>query len=138
MMRLLAIVFSATLFAVVLAHEASALRGGGIRAGAVVCEASRLEPTVAGYAPGTLVAIGRPHGEDDVIGGVVVGMGHGAGLGYPANRYRSAYSGAYGYSSGMGTSGASGATATVAAAGPGMCGTYLYWKDGKCNDARAK
>src|SRR5262245_64427168 len=34
-MRLLAIVFSATLFAVVLAHEASALRGGGIRAGGV-------------------------------------------------------------------------------------------------------
>ena len=53
--------------------------------------------------------------------------------------YRSAYSGAYGYSSGMGTSGSFGAaTVKAAPSGPGMCGTYLYWKDGKCNDARTK
>jgi len=24
------------------------------------------------------------------------------------------------------------------AKGPGMCGTYMYWKGGKCNDARLK
>lgn len=24
------------------------------------------------------------------------------------------------------------------AKGPGRCGTYMYWKGGKCNDARAK
>lgn len=25
-----------------------------------------------------------------------------------------------------------------AAKGPGLCGTYKYWKGGKCNDARGK
>ena len=27
---------------------------------------------------------------------------------------------------------------TAAAKGPGMCGTYMYWKGGKCLDAREK
>jgi hypothetical protein len=26
----------------------------------------------------------------------------------------------------------------VAKKGPGMCGTNMYWKDGRCQDARAK
>ena len=103
-----------------------------------VCEASRLEPTVAGYAPGTLVAIGRQHGEDDVIGGVAVGMGTGPGSAIRLTATAAHIQALTVIIAGWETSGASGATATAAAAGPGMCGTYLYWKDGKCNDARAK
>ena len=162
MMRLLAIVFCATLFAGVLAHEASALRGGGIRTGSVgvrgvsvgayrgALRARNLGGYRAaawggrrywrggrwyGYGAGRAALAGGYYGYSS-YGNPYSGYSY---SGYPAYRYRSAYSGAYGYSSGMGTSGSSGAaTSTVAAAGAGMCGTYLYWKDGKCNDARAK
>jgi hypothetical protein len=161
-MKMLAFVFSATLFAVVLAQEASALRGAGIRAGAVGVRGvsvgayrGGLRARNVGYRAAALG--GRRYWRR--------GYGYGIGLGalaggyypyygyssyaspyygysysaYPAYRYRSAYSGGYGYSSGMATSDSSGAaTAKVAATGPGMCGTYLYWKDGKCNDARSK
>jgi hypothetical protein len=161
-MRLLAIVFSATLIAFVLAHEAFAARGGGIRAGG----ASLRGVSAGAYRGGALRARnlggyraaawrGRPYWRGGRWYGYGVGLGTLAGAsyysypyyypysssyyGYPAYGYRSAYSGAYGYSSGMGTSGSSAATTVKAApAGPGMCGTYLYWKDGKCNDARTK
>lgn len=163
-MRLLAITFTVTLVTVVLSQEASALRGAGIRAGAVGVRGV----SVGGYR-GALRARNVGYraaglgGRRYWRGGRWYGYGAGLGLlagayynspyygyssyGYPYGysysgypyRYRSAYSGAYGYSSGMATSDSSGtATAKVATAGPGMCGTYLYWKDGKCNDARSK
>ena len=157
MMRLLAIVFSAASFAVVLAHEASALRGVGVRAGAV-----GVRGVSAGAYRGALRARnpvgyratawggrrywrgGRRYGYGAGLAALAGGYYGYSSYGYPAYRYRSArhrsaYSGAYGYSGGMGTSDSSGSTAAkAAAAGPGMCGAYLYWKNGKCNDARAK
>jgi hypothetical protein len=167
MTRLLAIVFSATFFAIVLAHEASALRGVGIRAGAV-----GVRGVSSGAYHGALRARNLVGYRAAAWGGRRYWRGgrrYGAGLAaaalaggyygyssydypdygysyysYPSYRYRSAryrraYSGAYGYSSEMRTSDSSGATAAkVAAPGPGMCGTYLYWKNGKCNDAREK
>ena len=158
MIRLLAIVFSATFFAVVLAQEASALRGAGIRAGAVGVRGvsvgayrGALRGRNLGYRAASWG--GRRYWRGGRLYGYGLGLGALAGgyygygypyygysyYGYPAYRYRSAYSGGYGYSSGMGTSDSSGATATkVAATGPGMCGVYLYWKNGKCNDARSK
>ena len=152
MIRLLAIVFSATFFAVVLVQEASALRGGGIRAGAVGVRgvsAGAYRGALRGRNLGYRAAAwgGRGYWRGGRRIGYGVGLGALAGgyygygspyygysyYGYPAYGYSSAYSGGYGYSS------SSGATAEkVAAKGPGMCGTYLYWKDGKCNDARSK
>jgi hypothetical protein len=87
-------------------------------------------------APETLV-IARAHGEDD-LGVLAGGYYPYYGYGYSSYGYGGypAYAGGYGYSSGMGESGAT--TEKVAATGPGTCGTYLYWKDGKCNDARSK
>jgi hypothetical protein len=171
MMRLLAIVFSATFFAVVLAHEASALRGVGFRAGAVGVRGVSAGAYRGALRARILVGYRAAAGGGRRYWRRGRWYGYGAGLaalaggyygyssygypdygypyyGYPAYRYRSAryrrvYPGAYGYSSGMGTSDSSddssGATAAkVKAAGPGLCGTYLYWKNGKCNDARAK
>jgi len=55
----------------------------------------------------------------------------------PTYGYTGAYAGSYGYSSG--TYGYSSAAAAEAdAGGPGTCGTYRYWKDGRCIDARSK
>jgi hypothetical protein len=133
MMRLLAIVFSATFFAVALAHEASALRGGGIRAvGVRGVSAGAYRGALRTRNVGYRAAAwgGRRYWRGNRW------YGYGVGLGAVAGGYYG-YS-SYGYS-GMGTSDSSGATAAkVAATGPGMCGVYLYWKDGKCNDARAK
>jgi hypothetical protein len=74
MMRLLAFVFSATLFSFVLAQEASALRGGGIHVGG---------GGLRGFwvcAPGILAVIVPPPGEGDVTGAVLgAGMGTGPG-----------------------------------------------------------
>jgi hypothetical protein len=58
--------------------------------------------------------------------------------------YGYAYSGNPGYRSsygygGTGTYGYSSAAATdTELAGPGTCGTYRYFKDGRCVDARSK
>ena len=147
MARLLIFLFSAALFAVVVAQEASARRGAGIRAGGVGARGvsvgahrGALRARNVGYRSAGVG--GRRYWRGGRRYGYGIGLGALAGAygyGYPAYRYRSAYSGAYGYSSGMDTSGSSGATAAkVAATGPGMCGTYLYWKNGKCNDARSK
>ena len=145
MMRLLAVASSAALIAFVLAQEASAARGGGIRSGG-----ASLRGVSAGSYRGGLRARnlggyraaawrGRPYWRGGRWYGYGVGALAGAYYGYPAYRYRSGYSGAYGYSSGMSTSESSEDTAAKATVtGPGLCGTYLYWKDGKCNDARAK
>jgi hypothetical protein len=154
MARLLVFVFSAVLFAVVLAQEASARRGAGVRAGGVgvggVSVGARrgaLRARNVGYRSAAWGGRrywrgGRRYGYGIGLGALAGAYGYGypyygySYYGYPTYRYRS---GAYGYSSGMDTSGSSGATAAkVAATGPGMCGTYLYWKNGKCNDARAK
>ena len=163
MMKLLAITFSAALVSVVLAQEASALRAGGIRAGAVgvrgvsvggyrgALRARNVGYRNVGYRAGGWAGRriwrgGRWYGYGAGLAALTGGYygyssygypSYGYSYGYPANRYRSASG--YGYSSGMATSDASGAATTkVAATGPGMCGTYLYWKDGKCNDARSK
>ena len=144
MIRLLAIVFAATFFAVVLAEEASALRGGGIRAGAVGVRgvsAGAYRGALRGRNLGYRAAAwgGRRYWRGGRRYGYGVGLGALAGGYYGYGYPYYGYSGGYGYSSGMGTSDSSGSTAEkVAATGPGMCGTYLYWKDGKCNDARAK
>jgi hypothetical protein len=158
MMRLLAVVSSATLIAFALAQEASAARGGGIRAGG-----AGLRGVSAGTYRGGLRARnlggyraaawrGRPYWRGGRWYGYGAGLGALAGAyyynnpyrsysyyGYPAYGYSGGYSGAYGYSSGTSTTGSSeGKAEKVTATGPGLCGTYLYWKDGKCTDARAK
>jgi hypothetical protein len=80
MMRLLAFVFSATLFSFVLAQEASALRGGGIHVGGGGLRGFRPEPIAAVCAPGILAAIVPPPGEGNVTGAVLgAGMGTGPG-----------------------------------------------------------
>jgi hypothetical protein len=156
MARLLIFLFSAALFAVVVAQEASARRGAGIRAGggvgargvSVGAHRGALRARNVGYRSAGVGGRrywrgGRRYGYGIGLGAVAGAYGYGypyygySSYGYPY-RYRR-YSGAYGYSSGMATSGSSGAPAAkVAATGPGLCGTYLYWKNGKCNDARAK
>lgn len=145
MARLLIFLFSAALFAVVVAQEASARRGAGIRAGggvgargvSVGAHRGALRARNVGYRSAGVGGRrywrgGRRYGYGIGLGAVAGAYGYGYpyyGYGYPAYRY----------SSGMATSGSSGAPAAkVAATGPGLCGTYLYWKNGKCNDARAK
>lgn len=163
MMRLLALVFCASLFSVVLAHEASALRGGGIRAGGAGLRgfsagayrgglrARNLAGNRAaawggrrpwagrrwyGYGAGLAALAGAyayndPYYDDSYYGSPSYSY---SSYGYPAYGSSGAYSGAYGYTSG--TTGA--ATGEAEAVGPGMCGTYRYWKDGRCTDARSK
>ena len=160
MMKMLAFVFSVTVFAIILAPDASALRGAGIRAGGVGARGvsvgayrGGLRARNVGYRAAAL------GGRRNWRGGRRW-YGYGAGLGllagayysspyygysyaspyygyYGYPRYRSGYAGGYGYASGVDTSGSSGATAAKVT-GPGMCGTYSYWKNGKCNDARSK
>jgi hypothetical protein len=145
MTKVLVFVFSMALFGIVLAQEASALRGAGIRAGGVGVGGYRgaLRARNVGYRAGAWG--GRRNWRGGRALGYGVGLGVLAGGYYPYYGYGyssygyggyPAYAGGYGYSSGMGESGAT--TEKVAATGPGTCGTYLYWKDGKCNDARSK
>ena len=156
MMRLLAFVFSATLFSFVLAQEASALRGGGIHVGG-----GGLRGFSAGAYRGGLRARNFNGYRAAAWGGrrswrgARRWYGYGAGTAALAGAYyyndpyyddayygdpyysTGAYSGSYGYSSG--TYGySSAAAAEVDAGGPGTCGTYRYWKDGRCVDARGK
>jgi hypothetical protein len=70
-------------------------------------------------------------------GGIHVGSADGPRGGLRARGYRAATWGRPGadwrwFGFGVGR----GAVADVV--GPGTCGTYLYWKDGKCVDARGK
>jgi hypothetical protein len=159
MIRLLAFVFSATLFAFVTAQEASALRGGGIHVGggglrgAGAYRGGLRGRNFSGYRAAAWG--GRPYWR-----GARRWYGYGAGAAALAGayyyndpyyddasytdpyystayRYRGAYAGSYGYSSG--TYGYSSGAAVEADAGsPGTCGTYRYWKDGRCVDARGK
>jgi|SRR6185295_5982670 hypothetical protein len=156
MMRLLAFVFSATLFSFVLAQEASALRGGGIHVGG-----GGLRGFSAGAYRGGLRARNFNGYRAAAWGGrrswrgARRWYGYGAGAAAlagayyyndpyyddaydnPTYGYTSAYSGSYGYSGG--TYGySSGAAAEADAGGPGTCGTYRYWKNGQCVDARGK
>jgi hypothetical protein len=161
MMRLLAFVFSATLFSFVLVQEASALRRGGIHVGG-----GGLRGFSGGAYRGGLRARNFSGYRAAAWGGrrswrgARRWYGYGAGVAAlagaysyndpyyddaydsdssysPAYGYTGAYSGSYGYSSG--TYGYSSAAAAEAdAGGPGTCGTYHYWKDGRCVDARGK
>ena len=162
MMRLLAVVFCASLFAVVLAHEASALRGGGIRAGgaglrgfsAGAYRGAGVRNFAGnrgarwggrrpwggrrwyGYGAGVAALAGAyayndAYEDDSYYGSPSYGY---SSYGYPAYGYSGTYSRGYGYTSE--TTGA--AAGAVEAVGPGMCGTYRYWKDGRCSDARSK
>ena len=142
MTKLLAFVCSAILAAIVFASEASAIRAGGIRAGGLGARGIAVggyRGALRGrYLGGYRAAAwrGRPYWRGGrrygyglglaALGGAYYGYGYN---GYPAYGYSSTYSAA--------SSGATVAEAKVAA-GPGTCGTYLYWKDGKCNDARSK
>ena len=142
MTKLLAFVCSAILAVVVFASEASAIRAGGIRAGGLGVRgisAGGYRGAWRGRHLGGYRAAawrGRPYWRGGrrygyglglaALGGAYYGYGY---YGYPAYGYGSTYTGA--------SSGAPAAEANVAA-GPGTCGTYLYWKDGKCNDARSK
>ena len=176
MIRLLAFVFSATLFAFVLAQEASALRGRGIHVGGGGIGAYRGGLRTRNFSGYRAAAWGgRPWR------GARRWYGYGAGVAAlagayayyndpyyddayysssyysPAYGYTSPYAGTYGYASpyaatygyaspyattygySSGTYGYSSAAAVEAdAGGPGSCGTYRYWKDGRCVDARGK
>jgi hypothetical protein len=123
MTRVLAIVLSATLFALVLAQDTSARRGGGIHAAGVRAgsfrgasvAAYRARPLVRGYR--TTAWAGWPWW---------FGTGVAASVAGPL---------VYGWTSAP-------ATATKApvqpARSPGTCGENFYWKDGRCVDARLK
>jgi len=131
MIRVLAFAFCATTFALVLTHEASALRRGGVHAGdlrgANFRGAYRGGLRAGGYRGyrGRYGYAGRPYRA----------YGAAALAGAYAYNYPS-YSYAYMSPSPYGAIGATGTTA--AAKTPGMCGTYFYWKGGSCVDARAK
>jgi hypothetical protein len=187
MTRLLAVVFSTILFTIVLAHEASARRGGGIHVGGGGLRvgggglrgfsAGGLRAgSIGGYRGGLRVGNIRGYraaawGGRRYWGGPRRWYGYGAGIAalagayaysspyygyayspyygysgypyyrrsayynYPAYGY-SAYYPTYGYTSSMG--GTTASAAVQQSEGPGTCGTYRYWKDGRCLDARAK
>src|SRR5215510_8743038 len=141
MTRLLAFLFSATLFAAILAHDASARRGGGFHAGGGGLRnfsggvyRGGLRRNVNGYRAanwgGRRYWRGRSYGYGAGIAAL-------AGAYAYSDPYYSYYSSpSYGYS-GIGSYGYSSAAVDEAeAAGAGMCGTYRYWKDGRCVDAR--
>jgi hypothetical protein len=142
MTKLLAFVCSAILAVVVFASEASALRAGGIRTGGLGVRgisAGGYRGAWRGRHLGGYRAAawrGRPYWR----GGRRYGYGLGlAALGGAYYGYGYYGSPAYGYSSTYSDASFGAAAAeTKVAAGPGTCGTYLYWKDGKCNDARSK
>jgi hypothetical protein len=145
MIRVLAFAFCATTFALVLTHEASALRRGGVHAGDL--RGANFRGAYRGGLRGY-------RGYRGIRAGVWGGRRYGAGrrwYGYAGRPYRAygaaALAGAYAYNypsysyaymspSPYSTIGATGTTA--AAKTPGMCGTYFYWKGGSCVDARAK
>jgi hypothetical protein len=154
--RLLALVFSAALyaflFAFFLAYEASAQRVGGIQTG-FLRDGSFRAVSPAVYRPGLRGRGYRGYGyrgyRATAWGGRRYWRG-GRWYGYAARPYwrygAAARAGAYGYGYGYGYSNYSGSvdTATRTATreeplrSPGTCGTYFYWKDDHCADARLK
>jgi hypothetical protein len=154
MTRLLAFVFSAILFAVVLAHEAAALRGRGVHVGGANLRGFSAGATRGGLRVRNFSGYrAAAWGGRRYWNGARRGYGYGAGLAalggayayYNSPYYGYSYSGypAYGYSASNGYSSASGTygysdSVATEAVGPGNCGTYRYWKDGRCTDARSK
>jgi hypothetical protein len=145
MIKVVAFVFSATIFAFALTQEASALRRGGIHAGDLRGGSFR-----GAYRGGLRVGdyrgyraagwggrrywnggrrwygyAGRPYW---AYGAAALA---GAYYNYPAYSYSYMSPSAY-----AGTGTAQGAEQAERA--PGTCGTYFYWKDGSCVDARGK
>ena len=148
--RVLAFAFCATTFALVLTHEASALRRGGEFTPAIsevpTFEArsrrrftrwrlSRLSrhpcggmgrPSLLGRRQ-TLVWVCRTAVSAVWRGGVRLGR---------TPTIDPSYSYSYMGPSQYSATGAIGTTAATKA--PGMCGTYFYWKGSSCVDARSK
>jgi hypothetical protein len=146
--RLLTVAFSAALFAFLLAHEASAQRAGGIQTGPLRDDSFRAVSTAV-FRPGLRARGYRGyHGYRAAAwGGRRSWRGGRRWYGYagrPYLRYGAgaaalAGAGAYYYNSpGYSQPRASGSTDVEAYRAPGTCGTYFYWKDGLCADARLK
>lgn len=149
MIRVVALAFCAIIFAFVLTHEASALRrGGGVHAGNVRGASFRgaYRGGLGAYRGYRATALG---GRRYWSGGRrLYGYAgrpywrYGAGTAALAGAYYYNYRGySYRRSSAYGWNSAPGMTAETqlqADRGPGTCGTYFYWKDGHCNDARLK
>jgi hypothetical protein len=159
MMKLLAVLFCAVLFASVLTEEASARRGGGLSVGG---------GGLRGFSGGAYRGGLRTRTFDGYRAAAWGGprywrggkrwYGYGAGIGalagayyynapyydysyssYPSYSYPAYGYSSYGYSGGTGTYAYSSvASAEEDAVGPGTCGTYRYWKDGRRVDARGK
>ena len=143
MIRLLALVFTAALFAFVLVHEASARRGAGVYAGAfgagsfrgISAGAYHGGPRARGYRG--YRAAGWRSGR--YWSGGTRWYGYGAGVTPLAGAY---YYSSPGYPYASGPYGWTGAVDEETGAaprgyrGPGTCGTYFYWKDGRCVDAQ--
>lgn len=155
MIRLFALVFSAALFAFVLAHEASARRGVGVHAGAFGAGSVR-GVSAGAYRGGLRASSYRDYRVAGWRGGRYWSggrrwYGYGAGVAplagayyYSSPGYSYSYynSPGYSYTSGPRAYGWAGAVDEETGAaprgyrGPGTCGTYFYWKDGRCVDAQ--
>jgi hypothetical protein len=155
MTKLLAVLFCAIVFAGMLTQDVSARRGGGISVGGGgvrgfsggAYRGGLRTRTFSGYQAAALGRRGYWRGGRRWFGyGAGIGALGGAyyyndpdydysySYGYPAYGYSS-----YGYSGGGDTNGYSGvASDEGAVVGPGNCGTYRYWKDDRCVDARGK
>jgi hypothetical protein len=129
MIKVVAFVFSATIFAFALTQEASALRRGGIHAGDLRGGSFR-----GAYRGGLRVGDYRGYRAAG-WGGRRYWNGGRRWYGYAGRPYwaygAAALAGAY-----TGTGTAQGAEQAERA--PGTCGTYFYWKDRSCVDARGK
>ena len=148
MIRVMAFLFSATIFAFALTQDASAQRRGGIHAGDLRGGSLRgayrggiRAGDYRGYRAAALGGrrywnggrrwygyAGRPYW---AYGAAALA---GAYYNYPAYSYSYMSSGAY-----AGTSARKRRKVQMQAErAPGTCGTYFYWKDGNCVDARGK
>ena len=148
MIRVVAFLFSATIFAFALTQDASALRRGGIHAGDLRGGSFR-----GAYRGGIRAGDYRGY-RAAALGGRRYWNGGGRWYGYAGRPYwaygAAALAGAYynypAYSySYMSPSAYAGTSALGTAQGaeqaeraPGTCGTYFYWKGGNCVDARGK
>jgi hypothetical protein len=158
MMKRLAVLFCAIVFAGMLTQDASARRGGGIGLGGGglrgfsggAYRGGLRTRTFTGYRAAALGRRGywrggrRWYGYGAGIGALAGAYyyndanyddsyGNDAYYGYPAYGYSS-----YGYSGDGDTYGSSGVASQAEVLRPGTCGTYRYWKDDRCIDARDK